>query len=121
MLKFKVGSCYLVPGTGQNLDLGHGGDAGQRLAPEAKAGNGVEVIHSVDLARGVAVEGKLDLIGGDADAVIADTDQAHPTTAGFDGDLGRAGIQRVLDTLLDHRGGQLHQLAGSDLGDDFRL
>ncbi|MBA7605536.1 hypothetical protein ES703_12669 [subsurface metagenome] len=80
----EVGSRYLTCGAGQNLYFGDGGDAGQRLTPEAKAGNGFEVGHDVDLACGVAMEGKLDLIGGDADAVIADPDQANPAATSLD-------------------------------------
>ena len=37
----------------------------------------------------------------------------------LDGDVARAGVERVLDQLLDHRGGPLDHLAGGDLVGDL--
>ena len=55
----------------------------------------------------------------DAAAVVAHADQAR--AAGFDVDLdaSRAGIEAVLDQLLDDRGRPLDDFAGGDLVDEL--
>ena len=68
-----------------------------------------------DLARRVALEREAQLAGLDAAAVVGDADQRQAALADLDGDLRRAGVERVLDQLLDDGGGPLDDLAGRDL------
>ena len=55
---------------------------------------------------------------GDAGAVVADADQADAAFLQVDVDAQRAGIQGVLDQLLDHRGRALDDFAGGNLVDE---
>ena len=52
-----------------------------------------------------------------ADAVVADADQREAAGGGDDLDLAGAGVERVLDELLDHARGTLDHLAGGDAVD----
>jgi hypothetical protein len=54
----------------------------------------------------------------DAVAVVADPDQAHAAFLEVDVDAARAGIERVLDQLLDHGRRPLDDIAGRDLVDE---
>ncbi len=47
-------------------------------------------------------------------AIVHDTDEAHPSIDDFDVDARRAGVQRVLDQLLDDRSRPLDYLTGGD-------
>ena len=68
----------------------------------------------------MALHGEREFIRGDAAAVVADADQAAAAGLQFDVDAAGAGIQRVFDQFLHHRGRTLHHLAGGDLvGEDL--
>ena len=60
-----------------------------------------------------------ELIGGDSAAVVAHPNEAGATALHVDLDAPRAGIQTVLDELLDDGGGPLDHLAGGDLIDEL--
>ena len=51
-------------------------------------------------------------------AVVGDADQALAAAGGDDVDPPRAGVERVLDELLDDARRALHHLAGGDAVDD---
>ena len=57
------------------------------------------------------------LVAAHAAAVVDDADQPPPAALDLDLDAPRAGVERVLDQLLDHRGRPLDHLAGGDLVD----
>ena len=93
----------------------HRRDARQRLAPEAERGDGGEIIEAADLAGRVALDRKLGIGGGHALAVVLYAN--HPLAAQLQrhGHPDGAGVEGVLDQLLDRRGGALGHLAGRDL------
>src|SRR5207253_8229871 len=51
--------------------------------------------------------------------VVADQDPLNPAAVELDLEAGRAGVERVLDQLLDDRSGALDDLARGDAVDDF--
>jgi len=108
----------LVGEPGGELDIRDGGDAGQGLAPEAQRLDDGEVLKRVYLARGVALEGEFDVCEGDSGAVVSDADVLHATASQLDVYLAGAGIDGVLDELLDHGRRALDNFAGGDAGDD---
>src|SRR2546426_7684532 len=59
------------------------------------------------------------LAGGDAAAVVAHPHQRDAAALDVDLDARRAGIERVLDQLLDDRGRPFDHLAGGDLVDEL--
>ena len=59
------------------------------------------------------------LAGGDAAAIVAHPHQSDAAALDVDLDARRAGVECVLDELLDHRGGPLDHLAGGDLVDEL--
>jgi len=66
----------------------------------------------------MAREREREFIGGDALAVIADADKAHPALFQVNLPPPRPGIQRIFDQFLDHRGRALDHLACGDLVDE---
>ena len=103
----------------QQRDLGDRRDAGKRLAAEAERRDTIEVVGGADLAGRMAQEGDAHLVRGDAAAVVLHADQTAAALAHLDPNVGRAGVQAVLDQLLDGRRGTLDHLAGGDLVGDF--
>src|SRR6266849_1491803 len=75
-----------APARAGALDLRNRRDARESLAPEAKAGDGVEVTQRGDLARRVTNEGQRQLVRGDAIAVVAHTDRRPPRSPHVDAD-----------------------------------
>jgi hypothetical protein len=67
----------------------------------------------------VTLEGEEGVVAHHAAAVVGDTDEA--TAAGFDidADAGGAGVEGVLQQLLDDGGGAVDDLAGGDLVGDL--
>ncbi len=80
----------------------------------------VEIAHLGQLAGRVARECQRQILGQEAVAVVDDTDRLGAATGDLDPHLSRAGVERVLDQLLDHRTRALDDLTGSDLIDDRR-
>ena len=91
------------------------GDARQRLAPEAERGDGGKVPEGADLAGGVALDGQLRVVGRHPLAVVLDADQPLAAQLQRHRHPHGAGVEGVLDELLDRRGGPLDHLAGRDL------
>ena len=94
------------------------GDRGQRLAAETERADLLEVLERGDLAGGVAGNGERQVLGGHAAAIVAHADQADAALLQVDVHAARAGIERVLDQLLDHGGGPFDDFAGGDLVDE---
>ena len=78
----------------------------------------LEVIERGDLARRVARERERQFGGRDALAVVANADQPDAAVLDVDRHLTRAGIERVLDQLLDDGCRALDDLARGDLVDE---
>ena len=74
----------------------------------------------VELGGGMALDRQRQLLGRHAAAVVGHGDQRAAAPRSARCDARRAGIERVLDQLLDHRGRPLDHLAGSDPVDHAR-
>src|SRR5439155_9093295 len=101
-------------------DLGDAADGGEGLAAEAERADAEQVVGGLQLAGGVAGEGEGQILGGDAAAVIGDADQLRAALLDLDVDARAAGIDAVLQQLLEDAGRALDDLAGGDFGDDIR-
>ena len=99
---------------GEHVQPGHGGDGGQRLAPEAQRVDGGQVGGGTQLAGGVAQEGGGQLLRRHAAAVVGDAQIRQPALFQLHGHGGRTGVQRVLQQLLAHAGRTLYHLTGGD-------
>ena len=95
------------------------GERGQRLTAEAQRGDPDQLV-VVELRSGVALDRQGQLVGRHADPVVGHRDQRPPARGHLDPDARRAGIDRVLDQLLDRRRRPLDHLAGSDPIDHAR-
>ena len=93
----------------------HRGDRRERLAAKAHGGDALEIGEARDLARGVARERERQLVAPDAGAVVLDLDAPHAAFVERHRDRPRAGVERVLEQLLQHRSGPLDDFAGRDL------
>jgi hypothetical protein len=107
----------LAGGAADDADPRHRGDRGERLAAKAQRAHLLQRVERVDLAGRVAGERQRQLVAGDAAAVVADRHAAHAAVLDAHLDALRARVDRVLEQLLDHRGGTLDHLAGGDLVD----
>jgi hypothetical protein len=91
------------------------GDRGERFAAKSHRRHALEVLQAGNLAGGVAREGERQLACGDALAVVLHLDALDAARLEADGHRCGAGVQAVLEQLLQHRGRPLHHLAGGDL------
>ena len=89
----------------------HGANGRQCLAAETKRSD-VEQIVFRKLRRGMALDGKRQIMRPHTDAVIGDADQSTAAAVGQDIDARGLGVDGILDQLLDHGGGALDHLAG---------
>ena len=94
-------------------------DRRQRLAAKAERRDGEQVLHVAQLAGGVAFEGEQRVVAQHAAAIVDDADEAPSAGFDLDAQLGRAGVERVFEQLLDDRGRALHDFAGGDLVGDL--
>ena len=92
-------------------------DRRQRLAAEAERADREQVVVR-QLRGGVALDREREVVARHARAVVADADQPPAAAVGDDIDAGRAGVERVLDQLLDDARRPLDHLAGGDAVDD---
>ncbi len=99
----------------RELDAGDGGDRRQRLAAKPERRHPLEILEGRELRSGVAIEGEHDVVAPHPRSVVVDRDPALAAGVERDGDAARAGVERVLDQLLDHRSRSLDHFAGSDL------
>ena len=88
---------------------------GQRLAAETERANRAEILRARDLARRVPLDRQPRILGLHPFAVVLDPQQLLAAKLDRDRDARRAGIERVLDQLLDDRGRTLDDFAGGDL------
>jgi hypothetical protein len=71
----------------------------------------------VELRGGVAIDRKRKIGARHTAAIIGDADQTVSAAVGQDVDLGRAGIERVLDQFFDDAGRPLDDFTGGDAVD----
>ncbi len=112
------GNLHPFAGSGRSGGKGQAGDrgdAGQGLSPEAQGGDAAQILGGGDLAGGVGGQDQRCIFRADAGTVVPDPDPPGAPPLHLDLDPARPRIEAVLDQLLDHRGGALHDLAGGDL------
>ena len=95
-----------------------GGDRSQRFAAKTHGGDPFEVVEGGDLAGRVARQRQRQIVLRDATTVVGDADLPHAAFGQLHVDVAAAGIQTVLQQLLQHRGRALDHLAGGDLVDE---
>ena len=110
-----AGADLLIVLAGPQFHLGHGRDAGQRLAPEALRADGAKVLGGADLAGGMALEAGPGVVGRHPRAIVGDLHQGAAGVLHHQRDAPGTGVNRVLQQFLHHRGGALHHLASRDL------
>ncbi len=74
-----------------------------------------EVVGGGDLARGMTRQRQRQILPGDTGTVIPHTDQFCAALLDVDFNARGAGIQRVFQQLLDHRGRPLNDFSGGNL------
>ena len=90
-------------------------DGGERLAAKAQAVDPFQIVEGRHLGGGVARQRQHQLILGDATAIVANANELGTTLVDVDLDPVGPCIQAVFHQLLDHGGGPLHHLTGSNL------
>src|SRR5262245_54738993 len=93
----------------------HRRDAWQRLAAEAEGGDRAEIVRTADLARRVPFDREPRILRRHPFPIVLDANGLLASELDADVETARAGIDRVLDELLDDRGRPFHDLAGRDL------
>jgi hypothetical protein len=117
-LRVRAAGIARPPGATDVRAAGHGqardrADRGQRLAAEAERGD-VHQIVAGQLGGGVALDRQPDLLGGHAATVVGHRNERAPALAQVDVDVARAGVEGVLDQLLDRGRRTLDHLAGGN-------
>ena len=98
----------------------NGRDRRQGFAAKPERGDGEQIVHGAELARGVALESQERIVVAHAVALVYHADHALAAGFNFDAHAFRAGIERVFEQLLDDGGGPLDNLARGDfVGDSF--
>ncbi len=105
--------CFFLPCL--HLDLRHGGDRGQRLAPEPESPERIDIVHRADLARRVPFEGHSRILRRHSAPVVLYLDKLSAAVAEIHRDRPGPRIHGVLHELLHHRRRAVHHLAGGDL------
>ena len=113
-----AGRAFGVHVARDDFEARHRRDRGQRFAAKAQRGDGAEIVGGGDLAGGMARQRQRELVGGNAAAVVAHARESHAARFDFHLDASRAGVEAVLDQLLDDGGRALDDLAGRDLIDE---
>ena len=104
----------MTRGDGQFRDRA---DRGQGLAAEAERPDAQQVF-VVELRGGVALDREVEVAARHAAAIIGDGDAPPPAALGENVDPARAGIDRILDQLLDDARRAFDHLAGGDAVDE---
>jgi hypothetical protein len=97
----------------------YGGNACQRLAAKAQRRDRLEVAGGGDLGCRVARQRQRQILTPDAISVVGDANQLDPAAGEIDVDLPRAGVEAVLEDLLQRRGRPVDDFAGGDLVDQL--
>ncbi len=118
-LRVEAAPLQFVPGAGEDLQVGDGGDGGEGLPTEAQRADGLQVLQRADLAGGEPLQRQGEVGAGDTAAIVGDADEGEAAVADLHADGGGPGVQAVLDQFFDHRGGALDHLAGGDPLGDF--
>ena len=90
-------------------------DARQRLAAKSQRRDRFQIVRAGELAGRVPRERQQRVLGRHALAVVAHRDALDPAAPQRHLDVPRAGVERVLDQLLHHRGGAFDHLSCGDL------
>ena len=100
-----------------HLCSGHRSDTGERLAAEPQRCDMRQVLHTLDLARGMAQKGAADFRSRNPAAVVHDPDQRDPAV--FDLHLHRSGacVDGILHQFFHNGGRAFYHFTGSDLID----
>ena len=98
----------------------HGGNRRQRLATKTKRANRSEIVRPPDLAGRVALDRHPRVFRLHPLAIVFHADLFLAAELDVDLQPPRAGVDGVLDELLDDGGGTLHDFAGGDLVREIR-
>ena len=104
-----------IGGTRGQRQTRDGADRGQRFAAKAQAHDSLEIFQIANLAGGMAGQGQRKVVRRYTAAVVANPQQLDPALLDVHLDTTGAGVQAVLQQLLDHRGRAFDHLASGDL------
>src|SRR5215470_4111167 len=106
-----------VAGARGQAQTRYGGDRGQCLTAKTQRSDRLEVVRIGDLGGGVSCDREGEILALDPRAVVCDANELDATCCEVDVDRSRAGIEAVLEQLLQGRGRPLDYLASGDLID----
>jgi len=116
---FDAGPGGALGWTSNEFEARDGGDGGERFAAEAEGGDGEQIVGRANFGGCVTLEGEQGVVAHHAATVVGNADEAATASFDFDADAGGAGIEGVLQQLLDDGGGAVDDLAGGDLVGDL--
>ena len=116
----KLGSALLAPRARAQHEVRHRRDRRQRLAAKAEGDDRGEILGAPQLAGRVAFDRQPRVLRRHPLAVVVDADLLLAAELGVNRQPARAGVNRVLDQLLDDGSGALDHFAGGDLVGEVR-
>ena len=115
-----LGGCATLAGSARlERQPRHRRDRGQRLAAKAERRNRQQIVRTAQLRGGMAFKRQQRVVPHHAVPVVGDADQLAAARLHIDADARGAGVERVFEQLLDHRGRAFDHLTGSDLVRDL--
>ncbi len=115
-----LGAGLVAARPGAQHEMGDGRDGGERLAAESERQDGGEIVGAANLARRVALDGEPCVLGRHPFPIVFDADLLLAAQLDVNGHPAGAGVDGVLDQLLDDRGRTFDDLARGDLVCDLR-
>ena len=115
-----LGAALLAARARPEDEVRHRRDGRQRLAAEPERQDRREIVRPPDLARRVALDRQPRILRPHPFPIVLDADLFLAAELDVDREAARAGIDRVLDELLDDGRGTLDHFAGRDLVRELR-
>ena len=113
-LKVQARAERSIGGLGQQVDARNGTDGGKRLTAEAEGADRLQILGAAELTGGMAQKRRLRVLRLHAAAVVGHAQKGHAAVLNLNGDVLRAGVDRVFRQLLRGAGGTLDDLARCD-------
>ena len=93
----------------------HRSDARKRFASKSERKDRIQIFNTADFGSRMAKKSQTDIVGRNAFPVIAHADHLNPAAFDFNGNVGRAGIDRIFRELLYDGCRTLYNFTGGDL------
>ena len=97
------------------LNPAHCSDARKRFTSKSERKDRIQIFNTADFGSRMAKKSQTDIVGRNTFPVIAHADHFNPAAFDFNGNVGRAGIDRIFRELLYNGCRSLYNFTGGNL------